>query len=516
MNDVDLARTDALYSVATSVEVRRHRVAHAPLSALAQGVGRLGRALGDELNDPYWIDVLRSMRTFVFVVSATPLPLNDPALALGPLIDRLLQRIHSIEETHPSFSAHVRHTMDQMILVAGSSGDPLGDAIRTELAGSRGSEVLVLLRKAARVAVVRERLMHTLGTRLHVATTHLLGREALYERMVAIGPSRWFTEALGAPRAPRFDLFRFDWVRDQPMDAALLAGSRSLGRRLHASSLTNGSDSGADAEAGLPDDFLEPRIAWTQIHESILTTAPEDDQAGEEVQARLFLLPDSYAVYVEAEEGARSYVLDPNAELNDRVDLLPADELSAGMFLILRTEGGDDRTILADRILGGRAAFLRDRQEMWKNRLREKVHKDGPAAVIRQLSALGSMRAGRANLRTWASSRSKRTRDYPDFLAIMRLVELETEAPQLWGDMGIIVSAHRQAGQQVRAVLIRRMEKADLTRLETEGRLDFEAPDLGGGTLTVFRIEEVSPEPRLIPDHRVDRPFRLEAELWHG
>lgn len=513
MNTVPLAHADTLYAVARDAQVKRHRVVHPALSELAIAIGRLRGALREELEDPFWIDVIRYLRVFMFVISGTPLPLNDPALGLGPMVDRLLDRVGPIEDTHPPYAAFVRETIDRMIMVGRSGDDQLGDAIRAELKDTRG-DVLVLLRKAARVAAVQERLTVSAGARIHVGTSQLLAQEEVYQRIVAVGPSRWFMEALGAPRAPLVDLFRFSWVRDQSTPAPLLVGSRSRPRGL------NGTGPQVEEERSeaddLPEDFLEPRVAWSQIHERVLKAASEEGQASEEVEARLFLLADSHAVYVEAEEGAKSYVLDPTAELDERVVLLPADELTAGMFLILRTEGADDRTALADRIMGARANVLRERQRMWKERLREQIRASGPDAVVRRLREAGSARASRANLRNWAASRSIRTRDYVDFLAIMRVIDQESEAPGIWEEMASIASAHRQAGQHVRAVLIRRMEKADLTGLDAEGRVDFEAPDLGGGTLTVFRVEEVAPEPLLIPENRVDRPFPLEAELWHG
>ena len=514
MNVVPLAQADVLYAVACDAKVRRHRVVHPVLSELAVAIGRLRGALREELDDPFWIDVLRYLRVFMFVISGTPLPLNDPALGLGPMVDRLLDRVGAIEETHPAYAAYVRETIERMIVVGRSGDDPLGDAIRAELADTRG-DVLVLLRKAARVAAVRDRLTVPAGARIHVGTSQLLAQEEVYQRIVAVGPSRWFTEALGAPRAPHVNLFRFSWVRDQLAPAAMLVGSRSKSRGLHGTGAPTESGERSEADE-LPEDFLEPRVAWGQIHESVLKAASDEGQASEEIEARLFLLADSHAVYVEAEEGAKSYVLDPTAELDERVVLLPADELAVGMFLILRTEGGDDRTALADKIMGAHATVLRERQRMWKERLRQQIRTSGPVEVVRRLRAGGSTRASRANLRNWAASRSMRTRDYADFLAIMRLIDQESKVPRIWEEMGRIVSAHRQAGQHVRSVLIRRMEKADLTSLEADGRLDFEAPDLGGGTLTVFRVEEVSPEPRLIPENRVDRPFALEAELWHG
>jgi hypothetical protein len=101
MNAVPLAQADTLYAVACDAKVRRHRVVHPVLGELAVAIGRLQGALREERDDLFWIDVLRYLRVFMFVIAGTPLPLNDPALGLGSMVDRLLDRVGAIERRTP-------------------------------------------------------------------------------------------------------------------------------------------------------------------------------------------------------------------------------------------------------------------------------------------------------------------------------------------------------------------------------------------------------------------------------
>jgi hypothetical protein len=60
------------------------------------------------------------------------------------------------------------------------------------------------------------------------------------------------------------------------------------------------------------------------------------------------------------------------------------------------------------------------------------------------------------------------------------------------------------------------MERADLSSLATTGRLDVELPALGAGTLSVLRIEDISPDAYSISRYRVDEPFSIEETAWRG
>ena len=65
-------------------------------------------------------------------------------------------------------------------------------------------------------------------------------------------------------------------------------------------------------------------------------------------------------------------------------------------------------------------------------------------------------------------------------------------------------------GLEIRQQLETQAEQADLSQLDELGRLDFTLSE-GGGALTAFRVEAVSPDTVLVPYTTVGWP--IEAEL---
>jgi hypothetical protein len=92
----------------------------------------------------------------------------------------------------------------------------------------------------------------------------------------------------------------------------------------------------------------------------------------------------------------------------------------------------------------------------------------------------------------------------------MRVIGLEANAGKVWSAMGTLERAHRKAGHEIREQLEEQVEKADLTLLAERGRADFTLPQ-GGGALTAFRVEEVSPDVVAVPYQHLGDPFELRA-----
>jgi hypothetical protein len=205
---------------------------------------------------------------------------------------------------------------------------------------------------------------------------------------------------------------------------------------------------------------------------------------------------------------SRVQVLDPEAQLGRRIDWVPACQVAPGAFVLLRSEGGGDLIVtVADLLLGAAAPRLREMQAEWKKRLVEQIELRGLDGTIRALRSLRSSRASRENVLNWASSRSLRTADEADFFAIMRLVGLEGQERTYWNGMGKLDQAHQRAGFKIRDELEQEAERADLVVLQTKGMLDFTLPD-GGGALTAFRVEDISPQTYTVPNQQLNEPFR--------
>jgi hypothetical protein len=173
------------------------------------------------------------------------------------------------------------------------------------------------------------------------------------------------------------------------------------------------------------------------------------------------------------------------------------------MYLLLRTAGGGDFIApLADRILGSLAAARRSQQAEWKEKLLEGACEQFGALTRRELShriaryleTAGPNGAKAANIYYWMGSKCIRPRDREDFSAMLHFAGMEGREEELWGAMGDIDSAHRQAGHHIRQMLLQKIATASMETLECDGEMDFDLGDQHGGTLSAFQITAISGE----------------------
>ena len=190
---------------------------------------------------------------------------------------------------------------------------------------------------------------------------------------------------------------------------------------------------------------------------------------------------------------------------------VPLNDLRAGTYVILRTGGGGDYIVAeADlHFLGERASEVRAAQQRWKSLLREKVTKTSLIEVSLQLIEMGSSTADEMNVRNYMSPRSIRTRSPEDFRAIMRVVGLGDDWERYWDMMGEIDNAHRHAGHRIRKQLLKRLVELDLNELERIGYMEMTLPGVDAGSLSVFRVVDVSPDTELVPIHRLGHAWEL-------
>ena len=90
----------------------------------------------------------------------------------------------------------------------------------------------------------------------------------------------------------------------------------------------------------------------------------------------------------------------------------------------------------------------------------------------------------------------------------MRTLGLESDSMKYWNLMGELDSAHRKAGFEIREQLEDQVEASDLSVLEAMGRADFTLPQ-GGGALTAFRVEEISPDTARVPEQQLGNPMKI-------
>lgn len=127
----------------------------------------------------------------------------------------------------------------------------------------------------------------------------------------------------------------------------------------------------------------------------------------ENVEAVCIFLEGDLAVLIEASEGAKTLVIDPDEDSNNCIARIFVKDIKS-VFILVRTGGGGDYIVpVADKIMGDQAPQTREYQRSWKESLRNYVKRIGllkKQALICSLS-LGSYLANETNVRNWMSPR---------------------------------------------------------------------------------------------------------------
>ncbi len=269
-----------------------------------------------------------------------------------------------------------------------------------------------------------------------------------------------------------------------------------------------------ERETGSRWDGIDAESLLTVVDRasSVASTLDKGDRDEyEDVEAVCVFLEGDLAVFIEADEGAKTLVIDLDEDADDRVTRILVKDIQPGTYVLVRTSGGGDYIVpVADKIMGNLAQQAREYQKHWKELLRNYAKANGLLKTSIDLLDLGSDIANEVNVRNWIWPRSIRTHSYSDFLAIMRLIDLEDKAKEYWNIMGVINKAHHKAGFEIRNSLLDQVRDIDMEELQRRGKMDFKLSGDDEGGLIAFRVESVLAEKVKVPYSRIGQPFRLE------
>jgi hypothetical protein len=506
---ISVAEADQIYSLAHDHAICPLAVESDEIRAFDERYLALRRALGDAHADDYWIRGLAFLRKARFNVLATPLPTANPALGLLAAIALTRESFVACDRIYPQHAAAVDTLCDAATDVLISNSDAVASVVaQAASAPTESSRTAVLLPQFGFHDPVVRHLRSLPGLeRVDVLTASELQMRRPYDALFVIGRSSWYQSrraswVFTAPRAREIFLTAYAWTFDRS-----LPPSRAFPRSRTSQSLTSAAQPILPDATSIASDESEIDVDWELLSRELSSGRGASDLV-ETVDARLLLLADGRVTFVGASDDSRVQVLDPEAQAGQRTSWVPTGEVVPGDFVLLRSEGGGDLIVeVADVLLGAAAARLREMQAEWKKRLAEQIASHGLDETVRALRSQGSPRASRGNVLNWSSPRSLRTADEADFFAVMRLVSLEREKRMYWNAMGQLDQAHRRAGFKIREQLEQEAERADLVELQTKGILDFTLPD-GGGALTAFRVEDISPQTYAVPYQELGEPFQ--------
>jgi hypothetical protein len=518
MIPLSIGSATEIYGDASQCEITRHWVDHPALANFSRSLRALVQSLGDEAADEYWRNTLGPIRKLAFAFCSTPLPFAHAAALVGTDWGKVNRQVRLCQQLFPDSHEALVSLVQNLERLSAESSSPLIGPLKDLLRQSGGLSVVMSNSRMNQAVAAYFSENADLRNAKVISAAQLRGAR-LGGVLAAIGPCDWFPEyVFSAPRAPAIHVISFRWIRDswkpEPifLNNSDATAGESRNHRIGAMPKVGGESAGNNQSSSdiLPADVLPPVPVFAR--RALPGTGSESDSGAETVPSRLCHLSGNRAVFVAADAGASSLIIDTSEMGNAVVRRAPADELEVGIYVLLRTSGGGDFIApLADRILGDLAGKRRSEQAEWKERLIAKaVEKYGAISrrelssrVCLDLNSRGLSQFRPANVHYWMSSKCIRPRKEQDFVAILTFAGLEAKAPELWAAMGDIDGAHRRAGHLIRQMLLQKIADTSLESLERDGEMVFDLGDQDGGTLSAFQITDIVGEEFEVPTDRI-------------
>ncbi len=518
MIPLSIGSATAVYGDASRCEIQRHLVEHTALADVSRSLRALVQSLGEEAEDDYWRNTLGTLRRLAFTFCSTPLPFAHATALVGIDWNKVGRQVRLCQQLFPDAHealASLAHKLEQLSADTSSPLIAPLEELHRQVAG-----LCVIMRNPRMNQAVADFLTKNAALRNArvVSATQLRGAHAC-DVLAVIGPCGWHPEyVFSAPRAPAIHVISFRWIRDPWKPGPILLhgsdapGGKHCNHRIGAIPKIGGESPRNDLSSAdvTPQDLVPPATAYSRNKYSGSDSDPES--SAETAPARLCHLSGNRAVFVAADDGTTSLIIDTSETGRFALTRAHADELEPGQYLLLRTSGGGDFIApLADRILGVTAVQRRSEQAEWKDRLVSKAIQQFGAVSRRELAsqicsslqASGLSQARPENVHYWMSSKCIRPRKEEDFAATLAFAGMETRARELWAAMGEISRAHKRAGQLIRRMLLQKISETSLEPLERDGEMVFDLGDHDGGTLSAFQITAIQAEEFEIPADRV-------------
>jgi hypothetical protein len=466
-----MEQVDSLYKLAANYSIQYHSVASPEFERFSRLLSWWIRNLPEGYSDHSLLESLRSFWVrFRFAATVQPIPFSAhkaqfPLLSIEPLVTRTKLLL-------PNQATHLEKVWQAFMEVYSSKDNPLGSTIRPYFKGY-GSAALVV--PSAYQACLIEKMLDI--TVLH--PSRLKGME-IWDQLVVTGHPAWYPQfVFDSPRAHRIEMVMFDWILTTPPVGARLEGSVSS--LLQASSIQWPTKKDVRQ---VPIENLVTNISETPLIPPGCTKRDDGHIAAMQIflagQKGLYLEPSSKVFTLVPSQGAFE------------VQYTPVPMLTENHFLLWRTDKNKDAIAAkSDELLGDAAIRIHQQQATWKVALHRMVKKYGMKKVLNLLKQSGATHACEQNVRNWISKEKIKPRDYADFLAIFRILNLESWTQSFWNDARLLHIAHQKAGSLIRQVCIEEIRKARPNFPELGGQINFYLPKAAGAEYSAIRIEQI-------------------------
>jgi hypothetical protein len=482
--------------------------------------------LGELEDDGWWKTSLKDLLRYSADLSRAPLSFSYQGEdAIDQKTTFLQGRASMCADIYPDYSELMKQVVQQFKDAVKRDDNPILDLIR-EISDidDLGTSAIVVT-ESRLIPFVKQEISKSFLTQLEIIPPRALRTSKTYSSIFVIGSPNWFRDfeyLFTAPRAAAVNLLMYNWLpnnwRPEIQIDSLLGVKTGYAIAEWQYESTADQVEEITEQFDILDELYDP-VDWGDFVRRMRDEETGTDSygmGGETVEAVPFLLEGDAVVWLE--DNGSQYCIDPDAAGGALIEKIKCSNINRDSFVLLNTGADPDIIVpIANRILGSRAVEARQAQRHWKSLLRDQVRRRTLSVVEKRLKELGSGIANTANIRNWTATFSIKTEKYEDFLAIMRLIQLEEDAEYYWQQMTLIDRAHLSAGKKARNIQIQQLMKSDLTNLQILGRMDFQIPEMGAGSLSAFRVLDVLRDKKTeIPESRLNRIIELEDVSNNG
>jgi hypothetical protein len=514
MNDL-IKMVSRAYETIEHYELHFHKLEYLPFKNFTFSLNKLERSIGEnQLYDEILLnDVISSLRRYRFYVIASLIPFNkyEGIIDKGKL-DQIVKRCIRL---FPTISNELENCYIIFEELVKSNNNPIFNYISKYFNDTIPTGVLL------KVTSDLEFTKKTLQSISDDAQFSIIGHQSLrlntfFDRLIVIGPTRWFPLYIyNSPHAKEIHTITYRWLDRKFYEDSYLKGRtvRSTifsGRKIlfhEENSIKNNEN-----EEEILDTDIETYINYNQIEQKVFSKINDNNKENENdeiVSAKLVVLNGSQGIFLEDIPTKNIFSIYPEGD-HFTVGKVSLKELDKGSYILIRTGTKKDLIRLkADEIIGESAHIYRNFHKKWKKRLKHLIKNYGLLRVQSLLTQYGASNPTEINIRNWISEDNIRPGLKKDFLAILKLVDLEKEASKHIKVADLLRRSHLEAGNWIRKQLISLIKNTDLSGLELEGKHKFYLPNEKEVSFTAYRVEHISEKEYKVPESIIKDVFDL-------
>ena len=320
MSNYSFDEINNIYDNSSRRTVQVHSVSSPNLQTLCRNISRLFKLIGDAGRDDFWLPTIGSLKRFRFEVSAAPLSndfLRERARILSQNLNVKVPYCELVYSSEVALMLKLLAEQAQQIseTIEANLLEFLTDLIRKD----SSKDIAIAIKESRLIPETEESIQQILNEKeCEVVCPSNLKEVKSYSSIYLIGAPKWFPEfVFSSPRSRELHIVKHKWISGNWKPETVLADLYKHQDETHKQ--LEITDSDVDI---IEDDPLEliPHINLQHVLDKALEQSvnlmSDDDDV---VVARLFLLENDWAVFLEADDNSSVDIIDLDEEIEKKL-----------------------------------------------------------------------------------------------------------------------------------------------------------------------------------------------------